>query len=136
MNNHRPLQLLLYAGAAYFCAIAIAHTLGFKVPGLFIYYNVPSHGYQDGIIAFLSFGWAAFFYSCAVGVMESLRQIRALLAACVMALIGLASINLFSDLGNIDTAPFWWQWGLLLVYVGMLIVAYIKTKNVGAISEA
>lgn len=122
------LKGLLYAGAVYFTAIACAHGTGYKLPGLFIYYNVPSNGYQDTIIAFMSFGWAAFFFSCAAEPLRHARPLHALLAACTVALIGLAAINLFGDIRivrpGIDTGPFWLQWGLLLGYVAGLFVAY------------
>ena len=49
------LQWSLRAGAGYFTAIALAHTVGAKVPGLFIYFSAPSYSYQDYIIAFLAF---------------------------------------------------------------------------------
>jgi hypothetical protein len=45
------LKWLLLAGAVYFLAIAIVHML-------FVYYDLPSYGYQDRIISFLSFGWS------------------------------------------------------------------------------
>lgn len=45
---------LLLAGAAYFLAVSSAHMTGFKLPGLFIYYSLPSYGYQDRIIGFLT----------------------------------------------------------------------------------
>ncbi len=128
-DKQRILSILLYAGAAYFTTIACAHAIGLKLPGLFIYYNVPSHGYQDSIIAFMSFGWAAFFFSCAAEPLRHRRQVLALLAACTVALLGLALINLFSDLGGIDTMPFWGQWLLLLGYVGALCLAYLRARG-------
>lgn len=63
MDNKKILQYSLLAGAAYFLCIAIVHVAGIKVLGLFIYYNVNSYQYQDNIISFLVFGWAAFFYA-------------------------------------------------------------------------
>ena len=59
------LRWSLMAGAVYFGCIALAHAVGLKIPGLFIYFNVPSHLYQDHIIAFLAFGWATLFYVAA-----------------------------------------------------------------------
>lgn len=45
---------LLLAGAAYFLLVSLAHMTGFKLPGLFIYYSLPSYEYQDRIIGFLT----------------------------------------------------------------------------------
>lgn len=64
-KNDQILNLLLYAGAVYFLCVALVHILGVKIPGLFVYYNVPSYSYQDRIISFLSLGWAAFFFLAA-----------------------------------------------------------------------
>lgn len=54
-------RTLLFICAVYFIAVSFAHQLGFKVPMLFVFYNIPSERYQDLIISFLSFGWAMLF---------------------------------------------------------------------------
>ncbi len=46
----------LRAGAVYFACVALAHTAGVKIPGLFIYHDVPPHIDQEQIIAFLAPG--------------------------------------------------------------------------------
>jgi hypothetical protein len=56
MSNRNPspalLRLALWAGAAYFCCMAVAHFFGLKYPLLFVYYDVPFFAYQDKIISF------------------------------------------------------------------------------------
>jgi len=54
-------RALLFICAVYFIAVSIAHQLGFKIPVLFVFYDIPSEKYQDLIISFLSFGWAMLF---------------------------------------------------------------------------
>lgn len=49
------LSLALFAGVAYFVAMSVAHFVGFKIPVLFIFYDVPSNAYQDKIISFCAF---------------------------------------------------------------------------------
>ena len=44
----------------------------FKIPMLFVFYNIPSERYQDLIISFLSFGWSMLF---AIGFLED-RYLR------------------------------------------------------------
>lgn len=121
-NRVTVLKYALLAGAAYFCAIAVAHVSGLKLPGLFVYYNIPSHQYQDNIISFLAFGWAAFFYAAS----GEPSIIRPLLAASVVALAGLAHINLTTDFvavaGPVSVTPFWVQWAVLSLYISWLAV--------------
>jgi hypothetical protein len=59
------LRWSLWAGAAYFALVALANGAQTKLPVLFIYFDVPSHAYQDRIIGFLAFGWSAFFATAA-----------------------------------------------------------------------
>ena len=54
-------RALLLICAVYFVAVSLAHQLGYKMPMLFIFYDVPTERYQDLIISFLSLGWAALF---------------------------------------------------------------------------
>ncbi|MCK5727516.1 MAG: hypothetical protein KAH22_11920 [Thiotrichaceae bacterium] len=71
---------------------------GFKIPGLFIYYNVTSHQYQDNIISFLAFGWSAFFYAGS----KHYEVIKPILVASVVALINLAYNTLSTDFNTIN----------------------------------
>lgn len=121
------LKYSLYLGSLYFFSISVAHILGAKVPGLFIYYNIPSHQYQDSIIAFLSFGWAVFFHAAA---REPAFAGTAVMSA-VVAVLGLVHINLTSDFslpqGSVERTSFWYQIVVLAAYVIWLLVFYILT---------
>ena len=98
------LKWLLFAGAIYFLAVSIAHMLGFKVPLLFIYYNVPSYGYQDRIISFLSFGWSVFLFSASRDPMKNRSPIKAILIAGLAAVFGLQMINSTTDFSVLSPA--------------------------------
>lgn len=117
INKEGMLRYSLLAGAIYFSAIAAAHVSGAKFPGLFIYYNIPSHQYQDNIISFLAFGWAAFFYAAA----GAPSIIKPLLGASVVALAGVANINLTTDFetiaGKVSLIPFWIEFAILCGYI-------------------
>lgn len=127
---NKILKYSLFAGSIYFFCISLFHLSGIKVPGFFIYYNIPSLQYQDKIISFLAFGWAAFFYS----VSKNISLVPFVLLSCFVALLGLANINLSTDFESIlngaTTTPFWIQTLMLVVYVTWLTVFYIVSiKN-------
>lgn len=122
----------LIAGAIYFGCIALAHTIGLKIPGLFIYFNVPSHPYQDHIIAFLAFGWSSFFYVASVDPVNHSLPVKAIMLSSAVAIFGLSGINTFSDFASlspsINTKLFWVQTTLLLGYLIWLIVFYQRSR--------
>lgn len=128
-KNEIILKYSILAGALYFLCISLFHLLGVKVPGLFIYYNIPSLQYQDKIISFLSFGWTLFFYSAA----KNKTIVPFVLVAGVFALLGLVNINFSTDFNSlvsgITTTPFWIQTILLFFYVTWLIIFYIKSSK-------
>lgn len=129
------LKYSLYAGSIYFFSISVAHIIGMKVPGLFIYYNVPSHQYQDSIIAFLTFGWAVFFYIAA----SNPTNVGASVVSAVAAVLGLVYINLTADFSSladgVSLTPLWIQTAVIAAYVIWLSVFYVRafhkneTKN-------
>ena len=126
------LRWSLIAGAIYFGCIALAHTIGLKIPGLFIYFNVPSHPYQDHIIAFLAFGWSSFFYVASVDPVNHSLPVKAIMLSSAVAIFGLSGINTFSDFASlspsINTKLFWVQTTLLLGYLIWLIVFYQRSR--------
>ncbi len=95
MKHVGILRYLLYAGAGYFSAVAIVHSLGAKVPGLFVYFNVPSYAYQDRIISFLALGWAAFFYGTARKM--DADQIKLILVIGFIAILALIVNTIITD---------------------------------------
>lgn len=122
------LKYSLLAGAIYFTSISAAHIFSLKIPGLFIYYNIPSHQYQDNIISFLAFGWGAFFYAGS----QNLSIVKPILISAIVALLGLVNINIstnFNEIaGNVSVVPFWIQTILLCFYIGWLLYFSIKNK--------
>ncbi len=127
------LKWLLFAGAIYFLAVSIAHMLGFKVPLLFIYYNVPSYGYQDRIISFLSFGWSVFLFSASRDPMKNRSPIKAILIAGLAAVFGLQMINSTTDFSVLSPAihpkMFEMETFGLSIYVGVLIYFYFLSTR-------
>ncbi len=111
------LKWTLMALAGYFALVAAAHMSGMKIPLLFVYYNVESHAYQDKIISFLMFGWAAFFFTTALDPLRYLAFVRASLVAGIGAVAALSFINLSTDFNSISTdatsGPFWIETGIL-----------------------
>ena len=126
---NKTLKYSLLAGSVYFFCISLFHFLGIKIPGLFIYYNIPSHHYQDQIISFLAFGWSAFFYSA----YKNISIVPFVLLSCFMALLGLANINSSTNFESLvkgaDATPFWIQTVLLSIYVAWLVIFYITSIN-------
>lgn len=132
-KNARILKWSLLSGAVYFACIALAHAFGLKIPGLFVYFNVPSLDYQDRIIAFLAFGWATFFYVAADDPVAHPLPVQALLTSSAVAILGLARINAAGNFGNlspgISVRPFWIQTGFLLAYLVWLFVFYRRSRR-------
>lgn len=129
VNSISLLRYSLLAGAGYFSAIAVAHVSGTKVPGLFIYYSIPSYQYQDNIISFLAFGWAAFFFAAS----RAPSALTPLLVAAVVALAGLANINLATDFvalaGGVAVTPYWIQYVILCGYILWLVILAVRVRT-------
>jgi len=127
----RTIKIPLSIGSLYFLLIAIVHAVGLKIPGLFIYFNVPSHTYQNQIISFLAFGWAAFLFT--VASHPTKRSIKTILLIGGVAIGMLTFINLktnFSALSEtINPILFHGETGILFVYWLWLILSYIKIRN-------
>jgi len=128
-KNVTTLKWLLFAGATYLLAISIVHMLGIKVPLLFIYYNVPSYGYQDRIISFLSFGWSAFMFTASRDPLKNRGAVKAILTAGLGAIFGLTVINNVTDFHalspEIDPSAFQMETLVLSAYVAALIFYYL-----------
>jgi hypothetical protein len=133
-NSEKTLKWLLSIGAIYFLAIAIVHMMGIKLPVLFVYYDVPSYGYQDKIISFLSFGWSIFLFMASLDPIKNRGAVKAILIAGLGAVFGLTVINNVTDFRALspDIKPSIFQVETLglAIYVGMLIFCYfISTRQ-------
>ena len=126
------LKWSLFSGGIYFILISIVHILGIKVPGLYIYFNVPSYDYQDKIISFLAFGWGIFFIQASRKPTKYIYIIRSILIAGLAAICSLIYINLstnFKDLSqDIYVIYFWIQAGILCLYLLWLFIFYKQVK--------
>lgn len=127
------LKWSLFSGGIYFLLISIVHIVGIKVPGLYIYFNVPSYDYQDKIISFLAFGWGVIFIQASQNPTKYIYIIRSILIAGLAAISSLCYINLstnFHDLSqNINVLYFWIQAGILCLYLLWLFIFYKQVKN-------
>ncbi|MGQ0698243.1 MAG: hypothetical protein ACT4PZ_08365 [Panacagrimonas sp.] len=126
--SDKILKICLAGGVAYFCCMSAAHFLGFKVPLLFIYWNVPSNHYQDMIISFCAFTYAVLFFA-------AFRH-RAVVPAALLALggtvLGLSAVNaspaLASMLDGAPTTVYWIQTAMLAGFLALLIVLHLQSK--------
>ena len=128
----RILKISLFLGGLYFSAVAVAHVIGFKAPGLFVYYNVDSYAYQDKIIGLLTFGWAGMFFSASHCPVRNYTTMRVILTAGAVAVLVLAMINLFTDFHLIsresNVTGYWLHTGILCVYLIYLGVLWRMVK--------
>jgi hypothetical protein len=127
------LKWLLLAGAVYLLAIAAAHMFRIKLPLLFLYYDLPSYGYQDRIISFLSFGWSVFLFTASVDPIKNRAAVKAILIAGLAAIFGLNTINGTTDFRalspDIHPAIFRIETLGVSLYVAALILFYFLAKG-------
>ncbi|MEW6640403.1 MAG: hypothetical protein AB1586_07840 [Pseudomonadota bacterium] len=125
--NDRILKWSLLAGVGYFCCMAAAHFTGFKVPVLFIYYDVPFYAYQDKIISFCAFTYACLFHAAA----QHRAAVPAALVSIVVTVLGLSAVNLSEALHSVlkgaPTTAYWIQTVMIAGYAVWLIVFYVRS---------
>ena len=95
------LKCFLLLGSIYFFGVSVAHLFSLKIPGLFIYFNVPSYAYQDKIISFLAFGWAISLFVGFINPLANKGIIKSFIIAGLGAIIGLSIINLSADFNEL-----------------------------------
>jgi hypothetical protein len=128
MSNRNPppvlLRLALWAGAAYFCCMAVAHFFGLKYPLLFVYYDVPFYAYQDKIISFAVVAYICLFVNAAL----DRSAVPAAIVALGVTVLGLIAVNgsdaLDTVLDGRSPIAYWMQTGLIALYFILLIVLY------------
>lgn len=130
MKHKLLLKTLLLAGFAYFFSMAAAHMIGWKAPGLFIYFDIPSYAYQDRIISVLAMGWSLFFLQAGLNPVRNTHTIRTLLTAGLLALIGLSVNTMTTDFALLNPAAsevyIWIQITGLFVYLLLLLFSFRK----------
>ena len=127
----RDLQVLrgaLVAGGIYFFAVAVAHLTAWKVPGLFIYFDVPSLPYQDQIIGVLALGWSVFFTAASRDPDHNRLLVDAALLAGALAILGLVSIQL-RMVGGATAWVYWVEIGALAGYWMLLAVFIWRSRR-------
>ncbi len=132
-RNTTILKWLLLAGAVYFLGVSVVHMLRIKVPVLFVYFSVPSYGYQDRIISFLAFGWSMFLFSASLDPVKNRDAVKAILIAGIGAIFGLHVINVVTDFSALspDVHPlvFRIESRTLSAYVVALIIFYFLSAK-------
>lgn len=131
MTAEKLLKLSLLACVGYFLCMSTAHFIGFKVPIMFIYWNVPSNHYQDMIISFCAFTYAVLFFTA--------WRHRTAVPGAIVALggtaLGLSAVNLSADLARITegaaTTPYWLQTGMIAGLAVWLTVLHLKASERG-----
>jgi len=133
------LKWLLLMGAVYFLAVALAHMLRIKIPLLFVYFDVPSYGYQDRIISFLSFGWSVFLFTASRDPVKNRGAVKAILIAGLGAIFGLTVINSVTDFRalspEINPSVFQMETLGMSAYVAALIYYYFPSTRQNAKSN-
>ena len=128
MSDSNPppvlLRLMLLAGVAYFCCMAVAHFFGLKYPLVFVYYDVPFYAYQDKIISFAVVAYVCLFANAAL----HRSAVPAALVALGVTVLGLIAVNasdaLRSVLDGRSTLVYWIQTGLIAAYFVLLLGLY------------
>jgi hypothetical protein len=104
---------------------------GFKAPGLYFYFDIPSYPYQDKVISVLLFGMSMLFLSAADTVDERPDALLYILSALGAALVGFSAINLsreFQGLGP-KTAAYWAAVAVSAAYTAWLAFLYFDSKR-------
>jgi len=131
--NTIMLKWSLLLGSIYFFGVAVVHMIGFKIPILFIYYNVPSYAYQDRLFSVLAFGWSAFFFTAFTNPRRFSAFVKAILTSGAYAIVGLSAINVTTDFNNLNLNikvwMFWIETAGLFVYWLLLLVLYFRSRN-------
>ena len=126
MRNGWVLNLFLVLLCIYFLAMSVAHFIGFKVPLLFIYYDVPSEVYQDKIISFCAFAYAMF----AIATLRARAAVVPFILALVGVVVGLSLVNLSESLEDAmkteSTMIYWAQTAVIGVLTGLLAFLHFK----------
>ncbi len=124
----------LLGGAVYFLLVAAAHLSGIKIPGLYIYFDIPSHGYQDRIIGLLAFGWSMFLYSgYRLTGSGKTRPVRYILLSGTVAIICLLMINNSGEIKQLVPDKSRWIYMIetlvLFLYTLWLLILYVKCRR-------
>lgn len=117
------IRALLLAGAVYLCLVGTAHFVAYKVPVLYIYYDIPSTVYQDRVIGTLCYALAVLLAGFSRIVSVHPGAARYAVLSGVAILLGFGLNTLFSPEVAHHHLSYWAQILGLAVYVGLLAAA-------------
>jgi hypothetical protein len=104
-----------------------------KIPGLFIYFDVPSYAYQDRIIAFLSLGWSILFWILALDPGQNRRMLAGILVMGSAGVFGLGYINLTTDFSSLQAGlrpgVYWVETAFLAGYLILLVILTLRLRQ-------
>lgn len=128
--NPPLLRYGLWALVFYFCAMALAHFFGIKLPLLFVYFDTPFYAYQDKIIAFAVVAYIGLFYAAA----RHAEVVPIALTVLGLTVLGLVSVNMSDALASVlkdgqSTWPYWAQTGLFGVLFLALTALYWRGRR-------
>ncbi len=127
------LRVSVLAGSVYFSLVAAAHLTDLKIPGLFIYFELPSYAFQDRIVALFALGWAVFFYTASKDPLKYIGLVNAIIIVGAAAIFILCFINLSTNFSSLnkstDIKIIWLQTALLFIYWLWLVVFYFKIRK-------
>lgn len=134
-RNEKIFAWSFVPGSIYFLLVSVVHMAQVKVPVLFVYFDVPSHAYQDRIISLLAFGWALFFY-LAFKMVKWGKSLWTVLQITSGA-YGIMAFTLINSSGELTeklematTLPYWIATAGLAVYLVWLMVwFYLAVKK-------
>lgn len=126
------LKICLLASVGYFLCMSTAHFLGFKVPMLFIYYDVPSNHYQDMIISFCAFTYATLFFTA----WRVPAAVPGALVAMGGTVLGLSAVNaspaLAAMTGGASTTAYWIQTAMIGGLLALMVVLHLRSARADA----
>lgn len=120
----KQLDISLLLGSIYFLIVSAFHFIGFKVPIIYIYYDVISTTYQDRIISVLSFVFSVFLY--AGYQLKNKELTKYIIFAGTIGVLGLAVNNYLTRISFRNNNIYWIEIGLLGIYIGVLYLFFRK----------
>ena len=127
------LKWLLLTGGAYFLGVSIVSMLRIKAPVLSVYYSLPSYGYEDSMISFLSFGWSVFLFTASLDPARNREAVKGVMVTGVAAILGLHIINTATDFQSlaqsVNPRVFLLEERGLALYFGAIILCYVLSSH-------
>lgn len=126
--NNNTMKILLRFGAIYFLLMSIAHFFNIKVPGLFVYFNVPSTLYQDRIISALLMGLALLFGLASIKPVREYEKLILISNAYTLGVLIIINVSTNFEAMTDKASPLLYHLQVLVlaIYWISLFIAYKK----------